>query len=171
MGAIRFVGRIPRVGDPLQKLIEAVRMYRRRPRVLLLSSIMSVGVHSLFAVGLYLIAVGLFRHHLSLGEHFVVVPVSNVASVIPLPMGPFEAVLDFLYASAHVAGVVSGQGLVVALAYRLITGLIAALGVFYYFGNRREMAEVMHEAEDEEAVTGLAERPESSKSPTAGGTP
>ena len=34
-----------------------------------------------------------------------------------------------------------------ALVYRLITLLIAALGVFYYLGNRREMAEVIHEAE------------------------
>ena len=36
-----------------------------------------------------------------------------------------------------------------ALAYRLITLLIAALGVFYYLGNRREMAEVIHEAEEQ----------------------
>ena len=43
-----------------------------------------------------------------------------------------------------------GQGLVVSLVYRLITLLIAGLGVFYYFGNRRELVEVIHEAEEEE---------------------
>ena len=57
--------------------------------------------------------------------------------------------LNFFYADVPVAGppIAAGQGLVVALVYRLITLLIAALGVFYYFGNRREMAEVIHEAE------------------------
>jgi hypothetical protein len=30
--------------------------------------------------------------------------------------------------------------------------LIAAAGIPYYFGNRREMAEVIHEAETEEAA-------------------
>ena len=45
-----------------------------------------------------------------------------------------------------------------ALAYRLITVLIAALGVFYYFGNRREMAEVMHEAEQEKPAIEAASR-------------
>ena len=48
--------------------------------------------------------------------------------------------------------IAAGQGLVVALVYRLITLLIAALGVFYYLGNRREMAEVIHEAEHEEVA-------------------
>jgi hypothetical protein len=39
------------------------------------------------------------------------------------------------------------------LAYRLITLLIAALGVYYYFGNRRELAEVIHEAAEEHEAT------------------
>ena len=64
----------------------------------------------------------------------------------------YKYVLDFLYAHVPVEGptIVEGQGLVVALTYRLITLLIAALGIFYYLGNRREMAEVIHEAEEEE---------------------
>ncbi len=37
-----------------------------------------------------------------------------------------------------------------ALVYRIITLLIAVFGIPYYLGNRREMAEVMHEAEDAE---------------------
>jgi hypothetical protein len=63
-----------------------------------------------------------------------------------------EAGVEFLYAKVSAAvgpSIAAGQGLVVILAYRLITVLIAALGVRYYVGNRREMAEVMHEAETE----------------------
>ena len=149
---IRAIGRIPRVGRPLESLINAVRMYSSKPLVLALSAVMTIGVHSLFACGCYLIARGLPGNYLSLGQHLVVMPLSAATGVLPLPLGPFEYVLDFLYAHVPVEGatIVEGQGLVVALTYRLITLLIAALGIFYYLGNRREMAEVIHEAEAEE---------------------
>jgi glycosyltransferase 2 family protein len=149
---VRACGRIPRVGGAIESLIRAVRMYRHMPLVMFVSSLMSIGVHCSFAIGLYLIACGLPGNHLSLADHFVVIPVSNVAGVLPLPMGPFEAVLDYLYMHVPVTGpaIAAGQGLVVALIYRLITLLIAAMGAPYYFGNRGEMAEVIHEAEEDD---------------------
>jgi len=129
-----------------------VRMSPPKPMVLFLSSLMTVPVHCFFAIGVYLIACGLPGNHLSLAQHFVVMPLSSAMQVIPIPMGPTEFALDFLYQNVSaITGpvILKGQGLVVVLAYRLITLLIAAMGVFYYFGNRREMAEVIHEAETE----------------------
>jgi glycosyltransferase 2 family protein len=148
----RMIGRIPRIGPPLESLINAVRMYNRKPVVLLLSSLMTVAVHLSFAVGCYLIACGLPGNHLSLADHLVVMPLGSALGVIPITIGPLEFAVDFFYANVPVAGppIAAGQGLVVALVYRLITLLIAALGTFYYFRNRREMTEVMHEAEQEE---------------------
>jgi glycosyltransferase 2 family protein len=145
------VGRIPYVGPPIQSLVDAVRMYRRKPVVLVASCLATVAVHSFFAIGCWLIACGLPGNHLSLPEHFVVMPLGSAMGVVPLAMGPMEVVVDILYAHVPVAGppIAAGQGLVVVLAYRLITVLIAALGVYYYFGNRREMAQVIHEAEEE----------------------
>ncbi len=156
-GAIRTVGRIPRLGPPLESVINAVRMYNRKPRVLAIVSLMTVPVHCLNAIGFYLIACGLFDYNLrnlSFWAHFVVVPLSTAMQVIPLPVGPTEFFLNYLYPTVARNGVVitKGQGLVVGLAYRLICLLIAASGVFYYFGNRREMAGVIHEAEAEEAA-------------------
>jgi uncharacterized protein (TIRG00374 family) len=144
---IRAAGRIPRLGPPLESLLDALRMYRRRPLALAFAALLSVGVHCSFAVGCWLIACGLPGNHLSLSQHFVAIPLSSAAGVLPLPLGPFEAVLDFLYANVPVIGpaIAAGQGLVVALAYRLITVLIAALGAYYYFGSRREIAEAMEE--------------------------
>jgi uncharacterized membrane protein YbhN (UPF0104 family) len=149
----RALVRLPRVGPAIESLFEAVRMYRRKPHVLLAASVMSVGVHSLFAVGVFLIALGLPGGDLSMGTHFVVMPLSASAGILPLPMGPFEFVLEFLY--THIPGEVvipAGQGLVVALAYRLITILIAAVGFCVYSGSRREVAQVMHEAEQQSPV-------------------
>jgi hypothetical protein len=149
--AIRAFGRIPRVGRHVESLIHAVRMYNHKPTVLILSSLMTVGVHCSLSIGCYLIAVGLPGNHLSLADHFVVIPLSSAMTVVPLPMGPFEWVLDYFYMKVPVVGpqIPAGQGLVVALVYRLFTLLIATLGIFYYFGNRREMAEVIQENESE----------------------
>lgn len=149
---IRAIGRIRRVGPPLESLINAVRMYSSKPLALTLSSIMTIGVHCLFALGCFFIACGLPGDHLSMANHFVVVPLSSATGVLPLPMGPFEAVLEFFYMNVPSAPlhIVAGQGLLVALVYRFITLLIASLGIFYYLGNRRELTEAMHEAEVEE---------------------
>ena len=146
---IRVLARMPRIGSTLVSLIEAMQMYRRNLPVLLLSSVMSIGVHCLFVLSIYLVACGLPGDVLSLSTHFVLYPISGVASTIPLPAGPFEAVLEFLYSHVQEANVVipKGQGLVVALVFRLIGILVAAFGFCYYLKGRREVTEVMHEAE------------------------
>ncbi len=145
----RLLGKIPWVGQKLESLISAVGLYRHKPLVLLISSLMSAGVHCLFAVGIYLIARGLPGDVFSLGSYFIFWPLSDVTAVLPLPLGPFEFVLEFLYTHISPAGVTiaKGQGLVVALVWRLINLLIAALGVYYYFGNRRELSEAIQESE------------------------
>lgn len=150
----RALGRLPYVGSTITSLIDAVRMYRRNPTVLVTTALMSVGVHSLFATGVYLIARGLPGDNLSLSTHFVVMPLSASTGALPLPFGPFEVVLDLLYTQLSEPGVViqAGQGLVVALGYRLITLLIAAVGFCYYLGSRGEVAEVMQVAEQEQRV-------------------
>jgi uncharacterized protein (TIRG00374 family) len=145
----RWLGGLPRVGHPIEHLIDALRMYRRKPGVLLASAAMSAAVHSLFAVGIYLITRGIYVDNvggLSLQGEFIVSPLSAATGVIPLVMGPMEAVLDFLY--ANVFGLDKRQGFVVALGYRLVTVLIAMVGVCYYLSARREVAQVMHEAEE-----------------------
>jgi glycosyltransferase 2 family protein len=144
----RAMGRLPRVGPIITSLIEALGLYRYKPVVLIVSSLMSIGVHCLFSIGIYLIARGLPGDALSLGMHFVVWPLSAAVGVLPLPFGPTEGVLDYLYTEVGVT-IPHGQGLVVALCYRLITVLIAFLGVGYYFRNRREVSEAIHENEQD----------------------
>jgi uncharacterized protein (TIRG00374 family) len=144
------LSRLPRIGSILENLVDAVRMYRRRPGVLLLASLMSIVLQCLFALGIYLIACGLRQSTVpTLAMHLVLVPLSSIAGVLPLPLGPFEGVLDFLYTKVPPAGAIiyKGQGLVVALCYRIINLLIAALGIYYYFGYRREVREAIREEE------------------------
>jgi len=148
----RMLGSLPYAGPALEKLAEAIKMYRSKKLVLLAAALMSVGVHSLFTVGVFLIASGLYDTVPSFRMHFVLSPVSAVTGVIPLPMGPFEWVLDSLYTKVPAAGggaATPGQGLVVALGYRFCTVLIAAVGICYYLGSREEVAKYLHEAKAE----------------------
>jgi hypothetical protein len=150
--AVRWLERLPKVGTVVATAVDAMRTYRGKPGVLVGSAVMSFFVHGMFATGIYFIARGLPGEDLSLSTHWVVAPLAASTGVIPLVMGPFELVLEYLY--THVPSVVAiaaGQGLVVALCYRLITVLIAAVGICYYLGSRQEVSELMHEAEHEPA--------------------
>ena len=44
--------------------------------------------------------------------------------------------------------VVRGRGLIVALAFRVITLTIALIGVAFYLAGRREVSEAIHDAEE-----------------------
>jgi len=84
-----------------------------------------------------------------LKTHFIVAPLSAALGVIPLPAGPQEAGLEYLYMQVPEVGktITKGQGLVVVLAYRLIGLLIAVVGIWFYISNRRELAAAMQDAE------------------------
>ncbi|MGA2035430.1 MAG: lysylphosphatidylglycerol synthase transmembrane domain-containing protein [Thermoguttaceae bacterium] len=149
---IEVFTRIPRVGHLIHSLVDAMRSYRHSPGTLLASCLMTVGVHGLLTVSVFLVALGLFEQHISLAKHFVIYPVSGVASTIPLPAGPFEAVLESMYKNTHASEGLTmpdGQGLIVALLYRLITVLQAAVAFGYCMRSRKEVAEVFREVEED----------------------
>jgi len=147
----RAVERIPYGGATLARMVGAVEQYRRRPGTLLVALLFSFGVHSCFATAMYLIARSLFSLVPPLSMHFVVCPLSAAAGVLPLPMGPTEFVLDRLYLFLPVPGgspMRPGQGLVVVLAYRVITLIVAGIGLAYYLTCRKEVAEVLEHPDE-----------------------
>lgn len=144
------LGRLPRIGPTVSKLIWAVRIYRRKLGVILVASLLTLGVHSLSTLGIYALAIGLEGEAPSLGAHFIIVPLSMVAGALPLPMmglGAFEFALELLYQQVPSVVKLSKIGVLkVAFWYRMITILNAAIGAVYYLAARREVAEVWHEA-------------------------
>ena len=165
--------RLPRVGHLFEHSNDAIRLYRNQPRILLAAAVMTLGVHGLFATAIYCVARALFlpgEYH-SLSAHYVIMPLSCATGVVPLPFGPFEGVLDMLYTRIPVSAgipIVAGQGLMVALGYRCVTLLIAAVGICYYLADRREVTAVMHEAQREAAQ---AERDENALRLCSAGKP
>lgn len=148
-----MLGQIPKIGPLFTRLIRAVRMYRSRPGVLAVIGVLSLGVHCLNAVAVYMIATALFSQVPPLSEHMIVVPLGMVAGAIPgLPagLGAFEFAIKYLYETIPTVPLEHGEGLVVALGYRIITIVIAMIGVAYYWASRREVSQVLHEAEEQE---------------------
>lgn len=162
-GAVsEFLGGLPRVGPVLSRLIWAVRIYRRKYWVLIGTLLLSFGVHTCSTVGIYLIARALPGAALGLSQQFVAVPLAFVTMILPLPamgLGAFEAALAFLYVNLPSSvPIAKDSGLIVALAYRVITITIAAVGVVIWLANRRDVSRVMHEAEEEAESETPAER-------------
>ena len=148
--ASEFLSQLPRIGSMLERLIGALRMYRRKLPVLGIACAMSVGTHSLFAVGVYMIANGLLAEVPLLSEHFLIVPLGTVVGAVPLPLGAlgaYEGGMEILYEHVPLAKLAAGDGLLVALGYRIVTVAIAMVGVCFYLANRREMTALLREAD------------------------
>jgi uncharacterized membrane protein YbhN (UPF0104 family) len=152
-GFSTLLSRLPKVGSIFGKLLGAIRIYRSRWGVLLASALISVGVHTLSTISVYLVARGLPGECPSLPDHFVMIPLAFVTGVLPLPgngLGAFEAVVKTLYELVPVdVQVAEGHGFVVSLCYRAVTVVIALIGVCYYLASRKEVATVLAEAERE----------------------
>lgn len=131
---------LPRVGPILRRLIEAVRMYRRRFGVLVLAVAMSLGVHLMLTLGVYLIGRALPGEVPSLADHLILVPLGNLASAVPITfngIGALEWFMDYLYQG--------GQGLLVSFGYRLTTIVVALVGAVVWWFSRREVEHVLEE--------------------------
>lgn len=119
------LARIPVVGRTAVGVIHALRHYREVWPTLVLASVLSAGIHAMSAVGVYFVAVSLGGGP-TLADHLVIVPLSIAAAVVPLPVGPSEFVLEFLYSHWQSA---AGQGVLASLANRLLVIAGAAFGV------------------------------------------
>jgi glycosyltransferase 2 family protein len=154
----RWMYGLPRIGRYVEQLSRANRMYYSHPWALPWAMVLSLMVQSLFAISLWMIARGLLSHPPSLPDHFVIVPMGMATGALPLApngLGTFELLVNFLYQHMPDAAMNDrSAGLLVSLAYRVITVLIAMVGVGIYWVSRKELSEVLHEAE---AAGGLEE--------------
>ena len=129
---------IPRVGGTLKKLTFAIYTYRSQPVLLIGLTLMTTIVHCLFALSVFVIAMGLSVAHPNFVQHLVISPMSNLAASVPLPggIGAFEVMFSKMYVEG---GYDAGSGLAVALGFRLVTIINALIGVVYYFNSKKEI--------------------------------
>lgn len=132
----RWISQLPKAGPLLERMIAAVRIYRDQRTIMAGILVLSMLVHAMLAFSIFLLAHGLFGAAPSLGDHLIIVPLSCVAGAVPLTpagLGSFEIAMDELYRMVPATGPSSVSGVLIALAYRLATILIAATGVVFFW--------------------------------------
>ncbi|MDR2763164.1 MAG: flippase-like domain-containing protein, partial [Planctomycetaceae bacterium] len=137
----RWTLSIPIFGRYAIKLVHPLLIYRNNLPSVLTCFLLSAPVHLSFGLSLWFLASGIFTSIdvPNLPEHIMLYSAVNITSMIPLAAGPFEFVLEQIY---PLFGVRIGVGMVVAIAFRIVAILVAAIGIIFYFTLRAEIHEV-----------------------------
>jgi uncharacterized protein (TIRG00374 family) len=156
LSRVRWVQRVvalPKVGPVLGDLVNSVRMYQTRWRVVVLAVFLSLVSHVLTICAVYFAATALLCFDGAPGflTHLQVTPPAELASVvIPLPagMGALEGAFAYLYG---VAGWTRDDGFLTGIGFRGVSMLVAVIGAGWYLASRREI-ETALETPAEKAV-------------------
>jgi glycosyltransferase 2 family protein len=138
----------PKVGPLFERLVRAMRMYRQRLAPLALTIAMSLVIHGCSCLTLYCVSMGLPApvEKPSFVDHATAALLALAAGA--LPVGALEAVFNVIYRGVADPAMPGTQGFLIVLAYRLLQMCIALLGLYYYLAGRREVDELLHEAEE-----------------------
>lgn len=143
----RAVSRVPLVGGTLARLVDAAAAYRDHRRYLFAALAVACCTHSLLVTAFWLISHGLPVRPLDFGTTLLIGPMSLVAGAIPLTpsgLGVFETAFAQLF---QTIGGTLGEGSMVAITYRAMTYVMAAVGATYYVLAHGRIAKEMHDAE------------------------
>ena len=132
LGVDEILERIP-LGDKLKALDRAAVIYLSHPRVLTWAALLSLANHVLIVLGVWIFgrSFGVQAEDVSLGEYFVVVPVANIVSALPLAPGGWglgEAVYKELFERIGASGAL---GVAVSVTFRLTQLGLGLLGGAY----------------------------------------
>ncbi|MEX2091229.1 MAG: lysylphosphatidylglycerol synthase transmembrane domain-containing protein [Pirellulales bacterium] len=155
-GIRKLVGSVPLVGSTAARLLGTVSAYRDEKRRVLQACAISLVSNTLFILSFYFVAQGLPVQAPTLAQHFVIVPIANLAGAIPATpsgLGTMELAVDRLYQAVPSASPIpAGDGTLVALGQRATMILVAAGCLAFYILQRGNLREAMHEIEEVEAA-------------------
>lgn len=132
----RLFGRLP-FGGKIQELLAGMRQFSSRKRVLLLALAQAFLGHLSAVLGVAFIAGGLYGEHAALGSTLVS-PLVFFASAIPVTpsnLGWTETVADAAWSVFGLRG-----GLLIFLAWRVVTMLVSVAGCAAYLNLRSQKA-------------------------------
>ncbi len=141
------LAKIPKVGSLLERLVRAMRMYRQRLVPLLGTVLLSLVIHAANCITFYCISMGLPAPVEK--PAFLAQATASLLALAAgaLPVGGLELVFNVIYRGVASPEMPSQQGFLIVLAYRLLQMCIAVIGLYYYLTGRREVDDLMHEAE------------------------
>ncbi len=136
----RLVG-LPKVGRLFAGVINAIRLYQTRWKVVVLVILLSCVAHVFTILSMYVagasvqgvMAIPNFATHMQLSP-----PAQLVGVIIPLPggVGALEGAMSYFYG---LAGSTDSNGFLTGIAFRVVTIFVATLGGAWYFLSRGEL--------------------------------
>jgi uncharacterized protein (TIRG00374 family) len=148
---LRFIGKI------LGELLHGVKLYQTKPKVVLAAMGLSLIGHAGLITGFYFCALWMRQPWIpDLVSHFYFMPNAELFGVlVPTPggVGALEEAISWFYVQLRPAVIplkqAEGAGAMAAIAFRVVTVAVAAVGGGYYITSRREISAAIEEAAHE----------------------
>ena len=121
----RAMTRIPKIGDLIDRGMEAAALYCQNRLAIFAAIGCSMVTNCLFATTIWLVAQSVSESAPSFAQHMVMAPIAMLANSIPLPggVGGMEVALSAMYESYQ-----ASQGVIVAICYRLCILFLSLIG-------------------------------------------
>lgn len=135
-------------GKLVHAIADPLRIFHTHRLAFLGSIAMSVGVHLMLSVSIFLIAHGLYTDAPSLDEHLIIVPIGMLGSALPITpagIGVLEAIMEWLYKLIPDSPT-NASGTLVALCFEVVRIVLALVGVIFYWTSGREVRESLRQA-------------------------
>ncbi|TWU25642.1 lysylphosphatidylglycerol synthase transmembrane domain-containing protein [Bythopirellula polymerisocia] len=143
-----LLGKIPLVGHPLSQLSEGLANFRSHRLYLVAAFCLALSTHCLLVTAFWFISRGLPITGPSFQNNATIVPMALVAGALPLTPGGLGLTETGLAKLFGTIGLRESDGAMVALCYRALTYVVAALGAFYYIAAKKRIDKLLVEAEE-----------------------
>ena len=159
---VRQGGRLPLIGSIILKVGSPLRVFHHHSLTFGISIVMSIVVHSMLTISMYLIARSLYPAVPTLAEHMIIVPIAMLASAAPITpagVGVLELVMKWLY-EVIPATATRASGTLVALVFELVKIVVAAIGTAFYWTAEDAVRKSLEEAENDTIDDEIASFPD-----------
>ncbi|QEG34617.1 lysylphosphatidylglycerol synthase transmembrane domain-containing protein [Bythopirellula goksoeyrii] len=143
-----LLGKLPLVGHSLSQLSEGLANFRSRRRYLVAAFCLALTTHCLLVSAFWCISRGLPITGPTFQENATIVPMALVAGALPLTPGGLGLTETGLAKLFGTIGLRETDGAMVALCYRALTYVVAALGACYYLAAKKRIDKLLVEAEE-----------------------
>ena len=128
------LGKLPKVGETLLRLTNVCMVFYGRPGLIAQMILYSMGVHTCFTLGCFVISAALFSDYPGIIEHFATVPPAMAAATLPLTpggVGVQEVAIAALFEELHELPD-AYTPVIMAATFRLMLIAVCVIGAVYY---------------------------------------
>ncbi len=148
----RLFRNVPAIAAGLLRGEHALHLYRSHKSYFMVALASGLVSHCLLAASAYFAATAIYANAPSFSEQLIIWNIAGAIATLPVSpggLGTLEAAYSALYEFVPIGGRPLADGLTVAILLRVISVVVAAIGVVIYWFSRREMQDVMHAAAED----------------------